>query len=306
MNGYKLVWKSWVKPHIGDMALRDVQAVTVTDLLANLKADGIGHSTLKHVKAVGSAIFSRALAYSILTTPNPFGLAKLPKRQGKRPTNPAVSYADVWTILRVLETAQKESSGKRARALLQARAAIGLTYFGGLVASEARGAMWDDYEGSTLQIRQSVWRQHIGPTKVESREAPIPVGEPLRGILTELRIADGNPTMGFILRGRKGQPLNLDILRNRVIRPVLEGAGIGWKDAFRSNRRGASTDLTTVARDNGMAAKGLLRHSQLSTTNAHYIKSVPAETSSAVAALEQRFADYGASMEQAEATGKPN
>jgi len=279
--------------------------VTVTDLLANLKAEGIGHCTLKHVKGVGSAIFSRALAYSVLTV-NPFVLAKLPKRQGKRPTNPAVSYADVWTILRVLEAEQQQHSGAQAKALLQARAAIALTYFGGLVASETRGTMWEDYTGSTLQIRQSVWRGHIGPTKVEAREAPIPVGEPLRSILAELKIADGNPTMGFILRGHKGQPLNLDNLRSRVIRPVLKRAGIAWRDAFRSNRRGAGTDLTAVAGDNGMAAKGLLRHSQLSTTNAHYIKSVPAETSSAMSALEQRFADYGARMEQDGTVNKPN
>lgn len=292
IRGYKDVWKRHIKPYIGEMALRDIQAATATDLLAKLRQAGVGHRTLRYVKALGSAICSRALAYSILQGTNPFALAELPKRKGKRLAKPQSTIQDVWAMLQVLKD-------------VKARAAIALTFFGGLVPSEARGTLWENYNGDMLKITQSVWRTHAGPVKTEAREAPIPIVEPLRGILSELRIADANPTSGPILRGKRGKPLNLDNLNRRVIAPVLKVAGIPWH-GFRPNRTGISTIATALAKDNGLAAKGLLRHSQLSTTDRSYIQTVPAETLAAMTALEREFAEYGAKMEQAVMGTVPN
>jgi integrase len=292
IRGYKDVWKRHIKPYVGQVALRDIQAVTATDLLARLRQKGIGHRTLRYVKALGSAICSRALAYSILQGANPFALAELPRRQGKRPAKPQSTIQDVWAMLQVLKD-------------VKARAAIALTFFGGLVPSEARGTLWENYDGQTLKITQSVWRKYTGPVKTEAREAPIPIVEPLRCILSELRIADGSPTSGPILRGKRGKPLNLDNLNRRVIAPSLKAVGIGWH-GFRPNRTGVSTIATALAKDNGLAAKGLLRHSQLATTDRNYIQTVPAETLAAMSALELEFARYGAKMEQIARATVPN
>jgi integrase len=285
VRGYTDVWKRHVKPHIGQMSLRDIQAVTATELLSKLAKSGVGHRTVRYAKAVGSAICSRALAYSVMKDSNPFALAELPKRKGKRPAKPQTTIQDAWAMLKTLKD-------------VKARAAIGLTFFGGLVPSEARGTLWENYDGKTLKITQSIWRTHAGPTKTEAREAPIPIAEPLRVILTELREADSNPTSGPILRGKRGKALNLDNLNRRVIAPALKAAGIPWH-GFRPNRTGVSTIATALAKDKGLAAKGLLRHSQLATTDRNYIQTVPAETMAAVSALEQAYADYGAKMEQA-------
>ena len=165
--------------------------------------------------------------------------------------------------------------------------------------------MWEDYDGFSLKIRQSVWRTHVGPTKTEVREAPVPVIAPLRAILMELRAVDGNPLSGPILRGTRGKPLNLDNLSRRVIKPALDAAGIAWH-GFRANRTGISTIATALAKDNGLAAKGLLRHSTLATTDRNYIQTVPAETQVAMNELERQFAEYGANMEQATLTGNIN
>ena len=73
--------------------------------------------------------------------------------------------------------------------------------------SEARVTLWENYDGVSLKITQSVWRTHTGATKTEAREAPVPVITPLRAILTELRAVDGNPLTGPILRGKKGQAI---------------------------------------------------------------------------------------------------
>ena len=292
LRGYRFHWEKYLKPYIGSLPLREVRAVTGTDLLARLQRQGIGHRTLRYVKAVGSAICSRALAYSILEGSNPFALAELPKRQGKRAAKPMTTMQDIWAMLQVLHD-------------VKARAAIALTFFGGLVPSEARGALWENYDGQSLKIMQSVWRKHVGPTKTEAREAPIPIVEPLRRILEELKATDGNPLSGPILRGKKAQPLNLDNLSRRVIKPALDKAGIPWH-GFRPNRTGISTIATALAKDNGLAAKGLLRHSQLATTERNYIQTIPTETLAAMAALEREFTEYGAKMEQRGSTVGPN
>ena len=48
---------------------------------------------------------------------------------------------------------------------------------------------------------------------------------------------------------------------------------------------------TTLAKDNGLAAKALLRHSTLATTDQNYIQAIPAETLAAMNELERQFAD---------------
>jgi integrase len=126
---------------------------------------------------------------------------------------------------------------------------------------------------------------------------PVPVIEPLRELLAELRAAEGNPGSGPILRGVKGKPLSLDMLAHVVIRPALRanyrnGPAKDWKPlewrGYYSLRRGIATQLNAITRD-PMAAKGLLRHSSVNTTLTHYIKSVPEVTANGMAQVEQLF-----------------
>ena len=291
VHGYKKQWLRYLKPRIGDIRIRDFRTITATRLLHDLAKAGIGHRTVRYAKALGSAIFSLALSQSINTLEgvNPFRNAKLPKRSAPKREMPAATAQQISDMLNVVPS-------------IQAKAAIGLTYFGGLSPSEARGASWQNYDGKTLKITRSYWHTHEGPTKTETREQPIPIIEPLREILSELRIADGNPTSGPILRGARRtkrdesgevkpvepKPLNLDNLARRVIRPALAEAGVKWTGWY-SHRRGAGTLVTAIAKDEGMAAKGLLRHANLHTTTQYYVKGVPAETQHAMNLVEKLF-----------------
>jgi hypothetical protein len=130
--------------------------------------------------------------------------------------------------------------------------------------------------------------------------------EPLRGILATLRKADGNPTSGPILRGPSGKPLDLHNLANRVVIPTLKRCLICLRQAFEhkpddghvferdtslpewhgwySLRRGVATSVAGLS--DSLAAKGLLRHSSVSTTERHYIKDVPESTLKAMKLLE--------------------
>ena len=155
-------------------------------------------------------------------------------------------------------------------------------------------------------MRRSIWRVWTTSPKTESRVKPVPVIEPLLSILAELRDADGNPNSGPILRGPSGCPLDLDNLAERVAKPVLRRCVVckmresehaktnhdfqldqtlpKWRGWY-SLRRGVATAVADLS--DSLAAKGLLRHSSVSTTECHYIKDVPESTLRAMKRLER-------------------
>ena len=149
-----------------------------------------------------------------------------------------------------------------------------------------------------------MWRKHTTDPKTASAAKPVLVIEPLRELLAELREAEANPTNGPILRGVKGGPLDLNMLAKGVVRPALrnrrnyrDGESKNWKplecQGFYSLRRGIATQLTAITHD-PMAAKGLLRHSSVNTTLAHYIKDVPEVTANGMAQVEELFSKLDA------------
>ncbi len=203
------------------------------------------------------------------------------------------------------------STLRQDRRTATVRAAIGLTFFAGLRPGEARGVRWEDYDGKHLTVEQSCWHTHTTAPKTEYSVKPVPVIEPLRVLPNELRQADDNPKTGPILRAVSGKPLSLDNLARREIIPALRKCAVchqlqseheanghefqqdtslpRWR-GFYSFRRGIGTLTTAIAKD-PLAAKGLLRHSNLSTTMAHYIHDVPEVTQQAMGMVEQLFGD---------------
>jgi integrase len=163
-------------------------------------------------------------------------------------------------------------------------------FLAGLRPGEARGAKWEDFDGKRFFIRQSIWHTYATTPKTENSEGVVSIIEPLRLILEDVRVADGSPSAGPILRGPSGSPINLDNLSKRVVAPLLNAAGFEWHGWY-SLRRGVATTLAGLTRD-GMASKGLLRDTNLSTTTRHYVKDAPENTCLAMNLLEELFNKY--------------
>jgi len=140
------------------------------------------------------------------------------------------------------------------------------------------------FDGRRLNVRQSIWRSHATEPKTAESCNPVPVIDPLRTLIVELRMADGNPEVGPILRNYAGKPLNLDNLAKRIGRPILLAAGLKWHGWY-ALRRGIATLVNPVEKD-AMAAKGLLRHTSVIITQKHYIKEVPETTRKAMEKIE--------------------
>jgi integrase len=275
-SGYKTQWQMYLVPRLSKFVLRDFRTSDAARLFDDIyHAHKLGRSTLRHLKSFLSGMFTFAINQGVLDGLNPIREARIPKKANGPAETHAASPDEVLAILNALQKAGK----------IKACAAVALMFFGGLRPGEARGVCWEDYDGRQITVRRSIWRTHATEPKTAESAKPVPIIEPLRSILAELREMEGSQLEGPILRGPKaGQPLNLDNLARREMRDILLKAGIEWHGWY-SLRRGIATMIQTVEKD-PMAAKGLLRHSSVITTQKHYIKDVPETTLNAMKKVE--------------------
>jgi integrase len=289
--GYRFVWESYLAPRLGKISLRDFRTFDAANILADIHREkASGRNTLKHAKGILSGIFTHARNQGVLDSPNPVQGTMIPKKAAAPAATHAASLEEVMEILHTIEVVEIKDREISRHDRIRTRAAIALVFFAGLRPGEARGLRWEGYAPKRLAVTQSIWQTHATSPKTDGSALDVPVIEPLKSILAELREADGNPTTGPILRGPSGAPLNLDNLARRVVRPLLAAGEKKWHGWY-AFRRGVATTLTTLRRDSGQSSQGLLRHTNLSTTQRHYIKDVPENTLEAMNQLEQLFTD---------------
>ncbi len=83
---------------------------------------------------------------------------------------------------------------------------------------------------------------------------------------------------------KRGRPLDLHNLANRVIRPALKKKGIPWC-SWHGFRRGLATNLYELGVD-AKTRHAILRHADVSVTEKHYIKPVSDVSAAAMAKFQ--------------------
>jgi integrase len=127
---------------------------------------------------------------------------------------------------------------------------------------------WSDFDGETLTVKRKLWKTHIGTPKTLERSKPVYVIQPLQKMLVAYRKEFQPPKDGWIFYGMKHRrPLSLDNLSRRDMPQFINGAWFGWH-AF---RRGLGSRLNELGVPDAIV-QSILRHSQVSTTQAYYIK----------------------------------
>jgi len=284
--GYRGLWRMYLAPRLSKIALRDFRCVDATNLLAAIHRDhSLSRKSLRHVKGLMSIIFAHAKRAGALDGENPVRDAGIPRAAAAGKPTHAYSADEVFAMLNALDGV--------------ARTAVALMYFCGLRPGEARAARWENYDGKTLRVCESMWRTKTTTPKTLDSVAPVPVAETLADVLEGTR-----RDSGFILSSPTGKPADLHNLAYRVVVPALTACakcGIAKKDhdpdatallgkrkqkdhgfipkelpewrGWYAFRRGLATLATSL--DSQMAAKSLLRHSNVATTQQYYIKSVP-------------------------------
>lgn len=279
VNGYRGLFRMYLRPRLGNVILRDFTCGKATKLLADIhRGQKLSKKSLRHCKGVLQSVFTHAKRNDVLFGENPIKGAGYPRAAKAANRCHAYSVQEISTMLHTLTGT--------------AKTAVALMYFAALRPGEARGMKWSDYDPHKriLNVQRSIWRKHESGPKTEGSAAPVPVAEALRVIL------DGTPrTSEFILSTQSGRPVDLHNLARRIIAPSLDLCGLchephathkksghkfdrdplmpEWK-GFYALRRGIATTLADV--DTAVAAKSVLRHSNVSTTTAHYVKSIDA------------------------------
>ena len=288
--GYGSIFRQYLKPQLRNLTMRDARCVDITCLLAAIhQHHHLGRKSLRACKSMLGSVFGFAKRSGVLDGINPVRDSGIPRAAAASKPTHAYAAEEIFQMLAAVET------------IPNAKKAIALMFFAGLRPGEARAVTWPDYDGRTLRIRASMWRKHVGTPKTNESVAPIPVAAALRGILEESR-----GESGFILAGPTGAAQSLGNLACRQIVPRLLRCGkcdqakdrhdekadhefvqlptwAGWYAC----RRGLATLATSV--DSALAAKGLLRHSNIATTQRHYIKTIPQDAARAMATIDRLF-----------------
>ena len=176
----------------------------------------------------------------------------LPSYAG-RPSNDTIAY-DLETVRTVL---------CNPSVALAIRAALAIAFFAGLRRSEIQGLRWDDYDGSALHVRRSVFNGVESAPKSKASRSTVPVIPALRAILDEFRNSINEAEGPLFLT-------KLDDMTRRQLRGAFAEAGSCWV-GFHGCRRGLASNLFALGVEPGVVQK-ILRHSSLAVTMKHYVK----------------------------------
>lgn len=269
LRGYKQVFKQHLKDHFGNRTLQQYQPSMGSRLLDSLTAKQ-GYHVLKHIRAVGSAIFRRAVKDQIITM-NPWASVEMPDDAVKPANTPHYT---------------REQSEDLVSALVEhvdAQLVLAFACFLALGPAEIAGLQWGDVDRDWLHVRRNVVLGKEGTTKTIERAAPLPLLDEVR-VPLELWRKQSKQT-----KDENAIIPDLHNLIERVIKPHVQGERYGkqcarckrvpkasrveWRGLYTA-RRGAITHAINVSGSIPLGQR-LARHASSATTSAFYHKVMP-------------------------------
>jgi integrase len=264
------------------MTLKQYEPVMGSRFLRTL-VDTQRKTTLKHIKALGTAIFKVAVSDEYLKV-NPWHDVLIPDDAVE--SDPTEHYT--------MEEAEDIISALVDH--VDAQLVMALSFFLGLRPSETAALKWEDFDAQQVHIRRSVVRGVVGTLKTPESLAPLPLLEQVRVPLQLWWKKCDKPKTGWVFPSANDTPVDLHNLVARVIRPHVEGSafkvkgvaqkcircgevpsGVGkWKSIY-AGRRGAGTAIVEVTNGNLAVAQALLRHKNQMTTATFYKKAISAK-----------------------------
>jgi integrase len=225
-----------------------------------------GKNTLRHIKALGSSLFKRAVIEQRIKT-NPWHDVAFPDDAVESERTKHYTLEEAEDIISALVDH------------VDCQLVMAFSCFLGLRPGEIAALRWEDIDSDGLNpevhVRRSVVRGIVGTPKTAESVASLPLIDLVRLPLTLWREKCGNPKEGWVFpsRSRKETPINLHDVIERTIVPVLKEKGLIWKSLY-AGRRGACTMTIEATNGNYAVAQALLRHRSMATTLNVYKKAI--------------------------------
>ena len=269
-KGYEEIWNNHIRDRVGTIRLRNFRTVNANRMLRAIADENdLSKTTLQHIKAVLSAIFTHAKNEGAFDGANPVQGTRIPNNARE----PAETYAyNLAQICRILEFLP-----------LLPKAVVATAAFAGLRCGELGGLEWTDYSGDALNVKRSVWRTFVNRPKTRASAKPVPVIRQLAEILDTYRSSMGNPQSGVMFHSGAGQHMDFDKLARRV-RPIVESLKIDWY-GWHGFRRGVASNLYELGADEKIVQR-ILRHAKSHVTKDRYIKAFDPAVMAAMKKLE--------------------
>jgi integrase len=256
---YVQTWNLYMVDHFKDRTLAEYRPSDASELLTHAaktgrRGNGLGRSTVGHIRSIGSGIFGHAVKTGIIDR-NPWSEAGvLTKLKANIPTH-AYTIEEAKAILAALASR------------LDAWCVFGFAFFLGCRPSEIAGLRWKDITEGVLYVQRAAVLGVVDDTKTHSSKRYLGIIEPLRSMLETWHHQCGDPEAGYIFPRANGGPLNVESLVSHCIKPLCEAAGVSWRGLY-SARRGHGTVMTRLS--SLTAARQTLGHSTEVTTAKHY------------------------------------
>jgi len=256
-KGYGEIWENQIRDRIGHLYMREIRTVHVSRMLRTIAAEkDLTKTTLQHFKSVLSGIFTYAKNEGAFDGVNPVQGAMIPSKAREPGETFAYNLTQILQILDILP--------------LLPKSAVAMASFAGLREGELRGVQWPDYTGTELTVNRSIWKAVINQPKTRASRDAVPVIAALAMILDEYRRSMGNPRDGAIFHSGDGEPMDMDKLAQRLIRPAIEAHGVPWF-GWHGFRRGIASNLYALGA-NDKVVQRILRHAKPHVTRERYIK----------------------------------
>jgi integrase len=271
---YSSIWRQYLQP-LAAIRFRDFHTADAERMLAGVAANHqLTGTTLRHVKAFLSGAFRYAKRLGVINRENPIRDVVVPRGGASRETH---AYP-LDEILRMIDLLPEPA------ATIVAAAA-----FTGARRGELRGFSWEGYDGHEIRIERSYWRNRPQEPKTAKSKAPVPVIAQLAERLNRHRETQAVDHEGLMFHAITGsydrkRPIDLDALARDVIKPILERNRLKWH-GWHAFRRGLATNLHQLGVQDKVIQR-ILRHSNVSVTQACYIKTADADVVAAMHALE--------------------
>jgi integrase len=164
---------------------------------------------------------------------------------------------------------------------------MALSFFAGMRKGEIQGLQWSDIDETFIHVRRAFSRGVVGPPKSKRALRPIPIIQPVRGLLALWREKKGNGV--WLFPNSEGNAWDMADFSNRIIKPALRKEGLEWK-GFHAGRRGLGTELKRLT-GNSVAGQNVLGHTTARTTEQHYEHALPEEALRGMRQLESKIAE---------------